>query len=72
MRTFADQKTHYKIIDDIRHSVTVLRDLDPETQDIARRVYFEALRYTFIASTSWAAVAFFVAFFTKGKRLDRK
>jgi hypothetical protein len=69
---FADLETLRKIIDDIRHSVTVLKDLDPEVQDIARRVYFEALRYTFLTSTGWAAVAFFVAFFTKGKRLDRK
>ncbi|KAG0650246.1 putative transporter [Hyphodiscus hymeniophilus] len=66
------EKKRAKIIEDIRHSVTVLRDLDPEIQDLARRVYFDALRYTFIASTAWAAAAFLVAFFTKGKRLDRK
>ena len=68
----ADLETCCKIIEDLRHSVTVLKDLDPEIQDIARGVYFEALRYTFIASTTWAVVAFVVAFFTKGKRLDRK
>jgi hypothetical protein len=61
-----------KIIDEIRHSVAVLRDLDPEVQGIARRVYFEALRYTFLASTAWAAVALFAALFARGQRLDRK
>jgi len=61
-----------KIIDEIRHSVSVLRDLDPQIQDIARRVYFEALRYTFLASTGWAAIALFAAFFARGQRLDRK
>jgi len=59
-------------MDEIRHSVSILRDLDPEIQDIARRVYFEALRYAFLASTAWAALALVAAFFAKGQRLDRK
>jgi hypothetical protein len=63
---------YFKIIDQIRHSVTVLKTLDPDVQDVARRVYLEALRYTFLASTGWAAVAFLVAFWTKGKNLVRK
>lgn len=50
----------------------MLHDLEPEVQDIARRVYFEALRYTFLASTAWAAIALFAAFFARGQRLDRK
>ncbi|KAH8589728.1 major facilitator superfamily domain-containing protein [Bisporella sp. PMI_857] len=60
-----------ELITSIRHSVTALRHLDPEIQDLARRVYFEALRYTFLASTAWAGVALFAAFFARGKRLDR-
>jgi hypothetical protein len=71
-RNSADHILWNKIIDEIRHSVSILRDLDPEVQDIARRVYFEALRVTFLASTGWAAVALISAFFAKGQRLDRK
>jgi len=72
MRMFADLGFRNKIIEEIRHSVTVLKDLDPEIQDIARRVYFEALRYTFLASTGWAVVALISAFFARGQRLDRR
>ena len=72
MRIFADLGYWNKIIEEIRHSVTVLRDLDPEIQEIARKVYFEALRYTFLASTGWAAIGLFAALFAKGQRLDRK
>jgi hypothetical protein len=69
--SLADQIVHPQIIDAIRHSVAVLRDLDPATQDVARRVYFDALRWTFLASTAWAGVALLAALFAKGQRLDR-
>jgi hypothetical protein len=64
--------TWRQIIDEIRHSVSILKDLDPEVQDIARRIYFEALRYTFLASTGWALVALIAAFFARGQKLDRR
>jgi hypothetical protein len=63
--------TVHQIIDDIRHSVTVLNDLPLEIQNIARQVYFDALRYAFIGSTSIGAIALFSAFFARGRNLDR-
>jgi hypothetical protein len=60
-----------QIIDEIRHSVTAIRHLDPEVQSIARHVYFEALRYGFGASAIAGAVALVSAFFAKGRSLDR-
>jgi hypothetical protein len=63
--------TFHQIIDDIRHSVTVLNDLPLEIQNIARQVYFEALRYAFIGSTAIGAVALFSAFFARGRNLNR-
>ncbi|TAQ88852.1 hypothetical protein B7494_g2837 [Chlorociboria aeruginascens] len=35
-----------KFVDEIRHSVTVLKDLPPGIQEIARHIYFDALRCT--------------------------
>jgi len=61
-----------KIITSIRHSVTAINDLDPEVQEIARQVYFNALRVVFLSSTAWAAVALFAAFFARGQKLDRR
>ena len=52
--------------------MSALRDLDPAVQKIAQEVYFEALRYTFLASTGWAAIALVAAFFARGQKLDRK
>jgi len=60
-----------QIVDEIRHSVSVLKDLPPEVQGLAREVYFEALRYAFLASTGVALVALISAFFARGRRLDR-
>lgn len=52
--------------------MSALHDLDPAVQDVARRVYYDALGYAFLASTAWAAVALLSALFAKGQRLDRK
>jgi hypothetical protein len=60
------------MITSIRHSITALSSLDPEVQEIARRVYFEALQLVFLASTAWALVALIAAFFARGQRLDRR
>ncbi|KAF9632734.1 Major facilitator superfamily transporter [Lasiodiplodia theobromae] len=46
-----------EIIDQIRHSVTTLRDLPPELQYPARLVYYDGIRYAFIVSTSVASLA---------------
>ncbi|PMD57777.1 MFS general substrate transporter [Hyaloscypha bicolor E] len=61
-----------KIITSIRHSITALSSLDPEVQEIAHRVHFEALQLVFLASTAWALIALVAAFFARGQRLDRR
>ncbi|KAL3428521.1 major facilitator superfamily transporter [Phlyctema vagabunda] len=60
-----------EIIAQIRHSVTALDTLPQDVQDIARRVYFEALRFSFIASTLIATIALISAFFARGRDLNR-
>ncbi|KAH8812130.1 major facilitator superfamily domain-containing protein [Xylogone sp. PMI_703] len=67
----SDVENKEKIIDDIRHSVTILQDLPSEVQSIARQVYFEALRYGFIGTTIIGAIALISAFFARGKSLAR-
>lgn len=49
-----------QLIDQIRHSVTALRDLPPAIQLPVRLVYYEGIRRAFAASTAIAlgAVAF--------------
>ncbi|KKY18163.1 putative mfs drug [Phaeomoniella chlamydospora] len=61
-----------KIIDEIRHSVTVLKSLPPEIQLQARMVYYHALRCGFMFSTGVAALALVSAFFARGQGLNRK
>ncbi|KFY29650.1 hypothetical protein V494_08587 [Pseudogymnoascus sp. VKM F-4513 (FW-928)] len=60
-----------KILDEIRHSVTVIKDLPPDVQAIARQVYYEALNYTFIATTAVTVIALVSAFFARGRSLNR-
>ncbi|CAO2647122.1 Nn.00g080440.m01.CDS01 [Neocucurbitaria sp. VM-36] len=52
-----------KIIDDIRHSVTTLSSLPPDIQLKVRLVYYDAIRYSFAASTGIAAVAIVASLF---------
>ncbi|TVY91668.1 putative transporter [Lachnellula willkommii] len=61
-----------QIIDEIRHSVTVLDTLPVEIQSIARHIYYKALVYSFQASTAVGAIAFISAFFARGGNLNRK
>ena len=61
--------TTSQIIDEIRHSVSALKDLDPEVQLRARLVYFDGLRYSFAASTAVAAIAAFASLFATGSGL---
>lgn len=60
-----------KVIDAIRHSVSVLDTLPAEVQSLARHVYYDALRYAFIANTIVAAIALISALFARGKSLKR-
>lgn len=61
-----------QIVEEIRHSVTILNRLSPEIQAVARHVYFDALRYAFIASTAVTAIALVSAFFARGRSLHRE
>ena len=61
-----------QIVDEIRHSVTILNRLSPEIQVVARHVYFDALRYAFIASTAVTAIGLISAFFARGRSLHRE
>lgn len=60
-----------QVVDQVRHSVDAIRKLPPETQLLARHVYYEAIRLSFVASTAVALVGLVAALFTKGKGLDR-
>lgn len=51
------------MIDNIRHSVTALRNLPPDIQLKARLVYYDGIRYSFAASTAIAFVAIVASFF---------
>lgn len=60
-----------QLIDQIRHSVAVLKTLPPEVQSVARHVYYRALQYAFLANTAVAAIGLVSAFFARGKSLQR-
>ncbi|KAJ1709826.1 MFS drug transporter [Aspergillus flavus] len=61
----------WKIIDDIRHSVSAIHDLPPDVQMAARLVYYRGIRLSFMASACFGFVATIAALFTKGKGLHR-
>jgi hypothetical protein len=58
-----------QVIDDIRHSLSALKDLSPELQLKARLVYYDGLRYSFAASTSIALLAVAASCFASGRGL---
>jgi hypothetical protein len=58
-----------QVIEEIRHSVSAIRDLPPDVQLAARHVYYDGLRYAFAASTAVAALSFVSALFAKGSGL---
>lgn len=58
-----------QVIDEIRHSVSAIRDLPPDIQLKARHVYYDGLRYSFAMSTAVAAAAVVTAFLAKGRGL---
>lgn len=61
--------TLWKLIDEIRHSVTVLKTLPVEVRLPARMVYYEGIRYAFAASTTFAAIALVAALFASPRGL---
>ncbi|PWY89088.1 MFS general substrate transporter [Aspergillus heteromorphus CBS 117.55] len=61
----------WKVIDEIRHSVSAIHTLPPEIQLAARMVYYRGIRLSFLASACFGFVATIAAFFTRGKGLHR-
>jgi hypothetical protein len=62
-------KDKAQVIDEIRHSITALKHLSPSIQLAARMVYYEGIRYAFLASTVFAALAFVATLFANGRGL---
>ncbi|CAG7943582.1 unnamed protein product [Penicillium salamii] len=61
----------WKVIDEIRHSVSAIYDLPPDVQMAARLVYYRGIRLSFMASAVFAFIATVAALFTRGKGLER-
>ncbi|OJJ02330.1 hypothetical protein ASPVEDRAFT_133389 [Aspergillus versicolor CBS 583.65] len=61
----------WKVIDEIRHSVSAIYDLDPEIQLAAREVYYGGIRMAFAASAVFGCVATLAAMFARGRGLKR-
>ncbi|KAB8070545.1 major facilitator superfamily domain-containing protein [Aspergillus leporis] len=61
----------WKIIDDIRHSVSAIHNLPPDIQTAARLAYYRGIRLSFLASACFGFVATVAALFTRGKGLHR-
>ncbi|KAI3121418.1 hypothetical protein CBS147330_7920 [Penicillium roqueforti] len=61
----------WKVIDEIRHSVSAIYDLPPDVQLAARLVYYRGIRLSFMASAIFAFIATVAAIFTRGKGLER-
>ncbi|KAF9880910.1 major facilitator superfamily transporter [Colletotrichum karsti] len=59
----------WRLIDEIRHSVTALKTLPVEVRLPARMVYYEGIRYAFAASTAFAAIALIAALFASPRGL---
>ncbi|KAL4797613.1 major facilitator superfamily domain-containing protein [Aspergillus venezuelensis] len=60
------------VIDEIRHSVSAIYELDPETQLAARQVYYGGIWMAFAASAGFGAVAVVAAMFARGSGLKRE
>ncbi|OQE26302.1 hypothetical protein PENSTE_c005G08406 [Penicillium steckii] len=61
----------WKLIDEIRHSVSAIHDLPPDVQMAVRLVYYRGIRLSFGASASFGLIATIAALFTRGKGLER-
>ncbi|KAJ5085109.1 hypothetical protein N7532_009880 [Penicillium argentinense] len=61
----------WKLIDEIRHSVSAIHSLPPDVQMAVRLVYYRGIRLSFGASASFGFIATVAALFTRGKGLER-
>ncbi|KAK9382319.1 major facilitator superfamily domain-containing protein [Kockiozyma suomiensis] len=61
-----------EIVDKVMHSVTVIKELDPETQRLVVWGYTYSLRRCFYASTAACFIALVASMFTNGSKLHRK
>ncbi|KAL4911018.1 hypothetical protein BDW74DRAFT_172472 [Aspergillus multicolor] len=61
----------WKVIDEIRHSVSAIYNLDPEIQLAARHVYYGGIRMAFGVSAGFGAVAVIASLFARGRGLKR-
>ncbi|KAH1334539.1 hypothetical protein KXX67_005987 [Aspergillus fumigatus] len=61
----------WKIIEQIRHSVSAIQDLPPDIQMAARLVYYRGIRLSFAAAAGFAFLATIAALFSRGKGLHR-
>ncbi|KAL4922919.1 major facilitator superfamily domain-containing protein [Aspergillus aurantiobrunneus] len=62
----------WKVINEIRHSVSAIYGLDPEIQLAARQVYYGGIRMAFAASAVFGCVATLAALFARGRGLKRE
>ncbi|KAJ5081113.1 hypothetical protein N7456_013351 [Penicillium angulare] len=61
----------WKLIDEIRHSVSAIHDLPAEIQMPVRMVYYHGIQLSFAASAAFGLIATIAALFTRGKGLER-
>ncbi|KAJ6134707.1 hypothetical protein N7523_001029 [Penicillium sp. IBT 18751x] len=61
----------WKMVDEIRHSVSAVRDLPPDVQMAVRLVYHRGIQLSFGASALFGLIASAAALFTRGKGLER-
>ncbi|EGO60979.1 hypothetical protein NEUTE1DRAFT_76640 [Neurospora tetrasperma FGSC 2508] len=59
----------WRVVDEIRHSVSVIKNLPPDIQLKAREVYYEGLRLSFATSTAVAAAAVSAALLVRARGL---
>ncbi|KAK1774734.1 major facilitator superfamily domain-containing protein [Copromyces sp. CBS 386.78] len=59
----------WPVIDEIRHSVSAIKDLPPDIQLKAREVYYEGLRLSFATSTAVAAAGVGAALLARARGL---
>lgn len=58
-----------QLVEEIRHSVSVIKTLPPDIQLKARMVYYDGLRYSFATSTAFAVLAVVAVLFANGRGL---
>ncbi|OQD70369.1 hypothetical protein PENDEC_c024G00003 [Penicillium decumbens] len=61
----------WKVIGEIRHSISAIHDLPPDVQMAVRLVYYRGIQLSFGASASFGFIASVAALFTSGKGLER-